>query len=96
MLHHGSFGASLKQNKRSLKKPNPNPNSERSSIFYCFVIIFIIKFKSLSDVARFEFGLFIVALFTVALFNDTLALFNVELFNAYYLVLHFFIMLCLM
>ena len=26
MLHHGSVGASLKQNKRNLKKPNPNPN----------------------------------------------------------------------
>ena len=25
MLHHGSVGASLKQNKRNLKKPNPNP-----------------------------------------------------------------------
>ena len=27
MLHHGSVGASLKQNKRNLKKPNPKPNS---------------------------------------------------------------------
>ena len=26
MLHHGSVGASLKQNKRNLKKRNPNPN----------------------------------------------------------------------
>ena len=26
MLHHGSAGASLKQNKRKLKKPNPNRN----------------------------------------------------------------------
>ena len=26
MLHHGSVGASLKQNKRNLKEPNPNPN----------------------------------------------------------------------
>ena len=26
MLYHGSVGASLKQNKRNLKKPNPNPN----------------------------------------------------------------------
>ena len=26
MLHHGSVGASLKQNKRNIKKPNPNPN----------------------------------------------------------------------
>ena len=25
MLHHGSVRASLKQNKRNLKKPNPNP-----------------------------------------------------------------------
>ena len=25
MLHHGSVGASLKQNKRNLKKPSPNP-----------------------------------------------------------------------
>ena len=25
MLHHGSVWASLKQNKRNLKKPNPNP-----------------------------------------------------------------------
>ena len=24
MLHHGSIEASLKQNKRNLKKPNPN------------------------------------------------------------------------
>ena len=27
MLHHWSVGASLKQNKTNLKKPNPNPNS---------------------------------------------------------------------
>ena len=26
MLHHGSVGASLKQNKRNIKKPNANPN----------------------------------------------------------------------
>ena len=26
MSHDGSVGASLKQNKRNLKKPNPNPN----------------------------------------------------------------------
>ena len=26
MLHRGSVGAILKQNKRNLKKPNPNPN----------------------------------------------------------------------
>ena len=26
MLHHGSVGASLKQNKRNLKKPKPKPN----------------------------------------------------------------------
>ena len=26
MLHHGSVWASLKQNKRNLKKPNLNPN----------------------------------------------------------------------
>ena len=26
MLHHGSVGASLKQNKRNIRKPNPNPN----------------------------------------------------------------------
>ena len=26
MLHHESVWASLKQNKRNLKKPNPNPN----------------------------------------------------------------------
>ena len=26
MLHHGSAGANLKQNKRNLRKPNPNPN----------------------------------------------------------------------
>ena len=25
MLHHGLVGASLKQSKRNLKKPNPNP-----------------------------------------------------------------------
>ena len=25
MLHHGSVGASLKQNKKYLKKPNPKP-----------------------------------------------------------------------
>ena len=27
LLHHGSVGASLKQNKRNLRKPNPNPNT---------------------------------------------------------------------
>ena len=26
MLHHGSVWVSLKQSKRNLKKPNPNPN----------------------------------------------------------------------
>ena len=26
MSYDGSVGASLKQNKRNLKKPNPNPN----------------------------------------------------------------------
>ena len=26
MLHHGSVRASLKQNKKTLNKPNPNPN----------------------------------------------------------------------
>ena len=26
MLHHGSLWASLKQSKRNLKKPNPNPD----------------------------------------------------------------------
>ena len=36
MLPHGSVGASLKQNKRNLKKPNLNPNPERYITFYCF------------------------------------------------------------
>ena len=45
---------------------------------------------------RFEFVPFIVALFTVALLNVNVVLFTVALFNVYYLMLHLFMLLCLM
>ena len=35
MLHHGSVGASIKQNKRNLNKPNPNPNPSCCITFCC-------------------------------------------------------------
>ena len=40
MLHHGSVWASLNQNKRNLRKPNPNPNSECSVTVELVFIVF--------------------------------------------------------
>ena len=52
MLHHVSVGTSLKQNKRNLKKPNPNPNLIKGIItfivFHNKIYVLIIIFTAFS------------------------------------------------